>query len=483
MAKAEKKYTIKENEINVNASNVIKKYTLNFTDIVKNNNKYYNLEIQEDSNNKFYIYTTYGRVGSTAAKEYRLCSSKEDAIKSAEKIIKSKVKKGYVEVALTQASVGSFLAQSQINNQVNISAVTLDTTTSSNLHKEVLSLVSTLFKSTQNYININLDTNKCPLGQLSLEQISKGKDILLQAQKEVNSSKDIAVLDRLTNLYYSNIPHHFGSRIDTSSVRLDDNVKINNAVSMLQVFENNKDFSKVLTENIENQYNSLNSNIFYVESSSEQFVWLNKLVERTRAKNHHFLGKIRLKKAYYLNKASEEELFLSTTQKISENCIGRHVPHPLKEVWEDRILCKHEELYKKANVLPLFHGSITPNVASIISKSLLVKHDKIGSSGSMYGRNALYFADNSTKSINYTSAKNSYWAKGNDSSGYIFVTDVCLGNFLIAEKSYRYSLDDLGDKYHSVYAKAGKSGILNDEFMIYSQGQNCLRYLLEIECY
>jgi len=41
----------------------IKRWTLNFTDIINNNNKYYNLELDKASNGAFYIFTVYGRVG------------------------------------------------------------------------------------------------------------------------------------------------------------------------------------------------------------------------------------------------------------------------------------------------------------------------------------------------------------------------------------------------------------------------------------
>ncbi len=90
---------LKENEIGpLSVKESIKRWTFNYTDIVNNNNKFYNLEILQTIDNKYYLYTQYGRVGGTAAKEYRVCDDQVHAESEAEKIIKSKTKKGYVEV-------------------------------------------------------------------------------------------------------------------------------------------------------------------------------------------------------------------------------------------------------------------------------------------------------------------------------------------------------------------------------------------------
>ena len=71
---------IKENEMNnISIVDSIKRFTLNYTDIVSNSNKFYNLEIVKTSDNNYYLYTQYGRTGGTKAKEYRLCNSQSEA--------------------------------------------------------------------------------------------------------------------------------------------------------------------------------------------------------------------------------------------------------------------------------------------------------------------------------------------------------------------------------------------------------------------
>jgi len=233
------KTALKESEVSVVVKDVLKRYTLNFTDIINNNNKYYNLEIQESKDGKFYLYTQYGRVGGTAAKEYRICSGQADAESEAQKIIKSKLKKGYVEVKLVQATVGSDVARSKIEtSQVSVEDLkkigvkVAEDAALSKLHPQVSDLIRTWFGVTAEFVEMNLDTKKCPLGQLSADSIIKGRDILEEARKIIHASKkDVAELNRLTNLYYSNIPHNFGyTRINADVLRLDDDFKIDKAL-------------------------------------------------------------------------------------------------------------------------------------------------------------------------------------------------------------------------------------------------------------
>ena len=94
---------------------VTKRVTLNFTDIVNNNNKFYNLEVQVAKSGDSRIFTMYGRVGGTSAKEYRVAESQSHAESEADKIIKSKIKKGYVEVKLVKADVGSEAGKAKVD--------------------------------------------------------------------------------------------------------------------------------------------------------------------------------------------------------------------------------------------------------------------------------------------------------------------------------------------------------------------------------
>src|ERR1019366_7415700 len=137
---------------NVNVVESLQRWTLNFTDIVNNNNKFYNLEILKDDKGKMYLYTVYGRVGAGGAKEYRVCESQTQAEKEAQGIIKSKTKKGYVEIKLAKADIGSAVGQAKLDNSVSVESlrkmgatVVEEPAAASKLHHEVQNLVRTWF--------------------------------------------------------------------------------------------------------------------------------------------------------------------------------------------------------------------------------------------------------------------------------------------------------------------------------------------------
>lgn len=487
--------TLKETEINVVVKDVIKRYTLNFTDIINNNNKYYNLEIQEDKDGKFYIYTQYGRVGGTAAKEYRVCSNKIEAEIEAEKIIKSKTKKGYVEVKLVQAAVGSDLAKSKIEtSQVSIEDLKKigvkveESSESSKLHPQVQDLIKTWFGVTAEFVEMNLDTKKCPLGQLSADSIIKGRDILEEARKIIHSANDIAELNRLTNLYYSNIPHNFGyGKINADVLRLDADAKIDKAFDILDVFSNAKDVEKVISKksNVDSQYSTLHADLDFVDPSDPTWKWIDAMLNNTRASNHHFLGKLKTHKIFKVARNKEQELFLETAEQIGKDC-GKSNPSQVyaKLVKERPDVPKElRDIYEKANILPGWHGTRRANMIGITTKGLLIRPSGVVHAGSAYG-DGIYWATNSTKSINYCDVKGSYWAQGNNKTAYLFLADVAFGNSKLVSHSGFYSKENIKPS-HSVWAKAGSGGVINDEIITYTPSgkgqQHCVRYIIEFE--
>lgn len=83
--------------------------------------------------------------------------------------------------------------------------------------------------------------------------------------------------------------------------------------------------------------------------------------------------------------------------------------------------------------------------------------------------------------MGYTSYRGSYWARGggaiNNRGAFMFITDVVLGNMRVANYSAR-SVD--GIKYHSIFGKAGQSGVQNNEFVTFTDSSAYLRYLVEL---
>lgn len=487
------KPVIKEGTINVSIKDVFKRYTLNFTDIINNNNKFYNLELIESNDSKFYLLTTYGRVGASGVKEYRLCSDKSDVEKEAETIIKAKNKKGYVEVKLLKSDVGSEIGKSKVEvNQVSFDSlkkmgVEVKEETSSKLAPQIQDLVKCWFGVTQEFIDLNLDTKKCPLGQLSLVQIDKAKEILENARLVIHSKKvDVQELNKLTSSYYSNIPHVLGHKINADLLRFDDDVKIDRAFDILDVFLDAKNVQTVISKKspVDSQYNTLNADLEWLDSADPTWKWIDAMLHETRASNHSFLGKLKTHKIFKVSRKNEFDTFLKNAEKIAKEC-GKFQP---SDTYSKLVASRPDvpkdlqELYKKANICPGWHGTRRANMVGITTKGLLIRPSGVIHAGSMYG-DGIYWATNSTKSINYCDVKGSYWAQGNNKTAYLFLGDVAFGNYKMANGSYLYNKKNIAPS-HSVFAKAG-GGVYNDEIITYEptgvNQQHTLRYIIEFE--
>lgn len=474
---------------------VTKRVTLNFTDIIGNSNKCYNVEVQVAKTGESRIFTVYGRVGGTLAKEYRICDDQGHAEKEADKIVKAKTKKGYVEVKLVKAEIGSEVGKSKIESTITIEAAkkagvkVVEEASTSKLHTEVQDLVRTWFGVTQEFIDLNLDTSKCSLGQLSLDQITKGKDILEEARKIVHMSKpDVLELNKLTNMYYSNIPHNFGySRINADVLRLDDDSKLDKAFDILDVFSNAKDVEKVISKKsaVDSQYATLKADLEWLDQQDPTWKWIDTMLHETRAHNHSFLGKLKTHKIFKLNRSGEDKDFLASAEEIAKEC-GKHSPSETYSKFvktRPDISKELQDLYKRANICPGWHGTRRANMIGITTKGLLIRPSGVIHAGSMYG-DGIYWATNSTKSINYCDVKGSYWAQGNNKTAYLFLGDVAFGNYKMASGSHLYNKQNI-KPCHSVFAKAGASGVINDEIITYNptgkNQQHSLRYIVEFE--
>lgn len=490
------KSVIRESEVAFTIKDVFKRYTLNFTDISFNNNKFYNLELVEASDGQVYIYTKYGRVGaSNPAAEYRACDSKADAESEAAKIIKSKTKKGYVEVKLVKADVGSEIGKSKVDASAStVSVETLkkmgikvEEAEPSKLHPEIAELVRTWFGVTQEFINLNLDTNKCPLGQLSMDQLDLARNILNEARLQIHLKKpDTLELNKLTNQYYSNIPHVLGHKINADMLRFDDDPKIDKALDILDVFADAKNVQGVISKKsaVDSQYATLKADLEFVDPSEPTWKWIDSMLHGTRASNHSGLGKLKTHKVFRLNRHGEDTNWMATSEKIAKEC-GKYDP---SEVYA-KFLSKREDipkellsLYKNANILPGWHGTRRANMIGITTKGLLIRPSGVVHAGSAFG-DGIYWASNSTKSINYCDVRGSYWAQGSSKTAYLFLADVAFGNQKITQSSHFYTKKNISPA-HSVWAKAGGS-LYNEELITYNasgpEQQHKIRYIIEFE--
>lgn len=130
-----------------------------------------------------------------------------------------------------------------------------------------------------------------------------------------------------------------------------------------------------------------------------------------------------------------------------------------------------------------WHGSRNENWWSILDSGLVLRPTNVVTTGKMFGY-GLYFADKARKSFNYTSYRNSYWARGTSDTAFMCLYDVHLGKSLDVERHEHWmkSLDETRLKkkgnYDSLFAKGGVD-LRNNEYIIYNEAQCTPRYLVE----
>lgn len=135
---------------------------------------------------------------------------------------------------------------------------------------------------------------------------------------------------------------------------------------------------------------------------------------------------------------------------------------------------------KVGNVQELWHGTKIGNLLSIIKGGFIIPPSNAGyCTGRMFG-NGVYFSDQSTKSLNYAMGYAPGQRGGYSYECFMFVNDVAMGRSYIPTGS-SHNLNPLKDGYDSTFAMAGKSGVINNEMIVYRTNQISPRYLVEFK--
>lgn len=434
------------------------------TDFEGGNNKFYQMELHKDSNGKFRIYSAYGRTGKTPVKEERVPSSESQATSEFDKIQKSKEKKGYRKIDMVATNHGSDEGNKKILSQDfkkdKIQNATGVVATLRKFDQSISTLIERLYKeagqSCKSQLNGSLQTTASnPLGTLSLTQLNEGKDILvkinglLSKKKSLIDSIEPEVLE-LTNAFYSSIPQEIPLRPKGDTARQDwmRRYALNNS----KILDEKQDLLDLLgdvkgmmagfaTDDIAVKYDQLNCNVELV--SPDDFKKIKSFLEENQSRHHNW--------------------------KLQA-----------KRIW--RIGSKGQYGYRRTmdsigNIQPLFHGSRAANIMGICKKGLLLRPPGAYVTGSMFG-NGLYFADQSTKSSQYATARFG-GSSGYGDSYFMFVADVALGKIKKYEDSQSH-LNRAPQGYDSVQGEKGRS-LIHNEFIVYDVKQNELQYLIEFE--
>jgi poly [ADP-ribose] polymerase len=448
--------------------------TLQCTSFSTGSNKFYQMELHHGKTSGHWrVFTANGRTGVYSKPRERVTDSESMARAEYNKILHDKTsrkKEPYTKVGVVATKMGTDSGNQRIISndfkQDNVvSSTGTAVTAGPPISSSIRALVSRLFTEAGHTCRTQLHgslkaTEENPLGTLSLTQIEEAKSILRRANEVL--SKDPSLVGTIdpevvsvTDAFYSAVPHNIPWRPREEEARKKwiGQFALNNATildekydllallgdvkGMLAGFSTSDDHAR-LTE--------INSK--FEETDSAEFKRISEFMTGTQSRHHNW----------------------------------RLVP---QRIWH--IDCNGQKGYrdtidKVGNVSPLFHGSRAANILGICKKGLLIRPPGAYITAAMFGE-GLYFADQSTKSSQYATARFGGSSSNFGNTFFMFVADVALGK-VRRMKNSDSSLSSAGRGYDSVMGvkdetKGWNGSLLHNEFIVYDARQEVLTHLIE----
>ena len=413
-------------------------------DTKQNCNKFYEITLLDDNT----VQARYGRVGNNG--QFKKYSGGQGKVNS---LYRSKLRGGYklAEVEV-QSSSGHHqinaidVALQQIKYQDDASKAFIRTIAESNIHNIV------------GNTNITFDKDdglfKTPLGIVKRDAVLKAMSLLDDIDKLIkNGASDDKIFDA-NEAYFFIIPNkvknaRLKEHLLFTHEQVDKQRQICGAlIDTLELLEELKAGKKKLKEEAREQDIP---EVFDVEVEHLQDKkMIHKIVsmyEDSKNSMHgHTIARSKVSNIYKIKLGSQQEAFQKEKEKIG-------------------------------NVQLLWHGSRIANLLSIMSKGLLTPSESPGAKvGAMFGP-GLYFANQSSKSLQYCDGL--FWSTSRQKTNkvYLFLASVAMGKYQVPSGMTKKK-PSAG--YHSYWAKAGQSGVRNDEIIVFNPAQVRLDYIVEI---
>jgi len=384
-----------------NSDGTIYDASLNQTNSGANNNKFYIAQILTNGT-KYQTWTRWGRVGDRGQMKMLGNGSFDDAMREFEKKFKDKsglrwADRGDEPRAGKYAYVErSYNPDSDDDDEDDANAGTasgdMDTKDSappaeSTLSRPVQDLMKLIFN--QDYFNatmsaLNYDANKLPLGKLSKGTIARGfqalKDLSVLIDNNDATSRD--EVERLSNQYFSIIPHAFGR--NRPPVIRDINL-LKKEIELLESLSDMKETAAMLKDQLKDksdvnkldkQFQGLGMNeMSPLDHKSREFVEIDEYLNNSKGKTHNVSYKVQ--EIFRIERQGEFERF--DKSKYSKIASNRRL---------------------------LWHGSRVTNYGGILGQGLRIAPPEAPATGYMFGK-GIYLADMSSKSANYCASYNS----------------------------------------------------------------------------
>lgn len=399
------------------------------------------------------IRTTWGRVGnalSTTDKQFGMNSSKEY-----DKLVKSKLKKGYTKLRTIDSASSSSISNIQKKNLEDIALKEIVFDKADNQIKSMIQVfcqanIHTITSSTNITFNSTTGVFQTPCGVVTLDAINDARNILNKIYDLVKDRDFGYDFIHYTEQYCSIIPQKVHGRLICTKIFRD----LKDVQKQNDVLDSLKDS----IETIEQMKNSENDT-----NSSEEPKLFNCEIKKVTDKN--VIDKI--KKLYQKTHQS-----IHACRNLKVKTVYEITINSMKTAYENT-KTEWEKLGKELNEQELWHGTKKQNIISIMKNGMIIPPANASHcTGRMFG-SGLYFSDQSTKSLNYAYG---WWSGTRDNNCYMFLSKVLMG------KSYTpkgwSGCNSIPKGYDSIFAKAGVSGVQNNE-MIVMPNQVCPEYLIE----
>lgn len=392
-----------------------------------NNNKFY--DMQENGDGTFTV--VYGRIGSkSTTATYQMSEWRTK--------YNEKIRKGYVD------------------NTHLFAIHTPDTDASTIVDASVRKLMESFFRYAKNSISHNYMVSASEVTQ---KQVDEAQNLVNELIGMVGSKVKIDDFNAKLLELFKVIPRRMA------------NVKEH----LLQAAPKTKDEVNSLREKIVEEQSTLDVMRSQVEINEKQ-------AEHTTTQDADLLTVMGLK----VEKIADERI-----NKLIKLMMGEHSDKFIEAFSVTNLHTQQQfenNLPKQSNKKTqlLWHGSRNENWLSILKTGLVLRPINAIITGKMFGY-GLYFANEFSKSLNYSSVQGAYWTGGRSQEGYLAIFEVHTGNqFEISQhESWHMNLDgkklkSINQNYDSVFAKRGVS-LRNNEFIVYNEGQCTIKYVVKVK--
>ncbi|KAI0222771.1 Poly [ADP-ribose] polymerase 1 [Lamellibrachia satsuma] len=398
---------------------------LGLVDLVRGTNSYYKFQLLEsDATKRWWLFRSWGRVGTTIGGEKtEVFYSRDNAIEAFKDLYADKTGNLWKDRAHFQKYPKKFYPL-DIDYGADAEVKRLDENagSNSNLSKPVQELIRMIFdvdSMKRAMLEFEIDLKKMPLGKLSKKQIESAYKVLSELQQLIEKGGTPTQFLDASNRFYTLIPHDFGMKkppvlsstetIKMKTEMLQNLLDFEIAYSMLTAGdESTKD-------PIDLHYEKLKTDLQPLDKESEEYKRLTEYVANTHASTHNQYG-LNVQEIFKVEREGERKRY-----------------KPFKALNNRQLL---------------WHGSGTANYAGILLQGLRIAPPEAPVTGYMFGK-GVYFADMVSKSANY--------CRVNKSSpvGLLMLCEVALGNmYELTQSKY---VDKLPKGKHSTKG-CGRTG-------------------------